>query len=426
MSQFVRSCAAWVRRNLPWSNSPQAWQERLGVAGLLAAVVLGAVWFAGQSLAFQVIYWGLVLVVAAVLLRRGWLKLFGPVLFYDLLRTARRSRYFLIRVLYCLFLLAILGWMWLVWYMDYRYQTRPMGPNELTKFASSFFYTFMVVQFLVVTVLAPAYTAGAVAEEKDRKTLEFLLATDLRNREIVLSKLISRLCNVGMIVLAGLPILAFLQFLGGVDPGLVLAGFAATLFTVFSLAGVSILASVVVRKPRDAIILSYLSVVGYAAVCVLSLTLLLPPGWATFTFTPPWLGSIMVRDVVEWVNAGNIVRQVWTLFDFVRGGPALDDVLPGVLFRYCVFHGAVGLVCSTWAVLRLRAIVLKETYGKEKKAPVAVRLFGRPPVGSLPMVWKEVFAEPRMRFHWLGRILVLLLFAASFLPAALLLANFLG
>ena len=36
----------------------------------------------------------------------GWLKLFGPVLFYDMVRTARRSRYVFIRLLYASLLLA--------------------------------------------------------------------------------------------------------------------------------------------------------------------------------------------------------------------------------------------------------------------------------------------------------------------------------
>ena len=35
-----------------------------------------------------------------------------------------------------------------------------------------------------------------IAEEKDRGTLEFLLATDLRNSEIVLSKFVARLGNL--------------------------------------------------------------------------------------------------------------------------------------------------------------------------------------------------------------------------------------
>jgi ABC-type Na+ efflux pump permease subunit len=32
------------------------------------------------------------------------------------------------------------------------------------------------------------------------------------------------------------------------------------------------------------------------------------------------------------------------------------------------------------------------------------------------MVWKEVFAEPRLRLNWFGRIILILLIAASFLP----------
>ena len=79
--------------------------------------------------------------------------------------------------------------------------------------------------------------AGSIAEEKDRKTLEFLLATDLRNREIILSKLGARLANLLLFILTGLPILSILQFLGGVDPNLVLAGFAATFLTMAGLGG---------------------------------------------------------------------------------------------------------------------------------------------------------------------------------------------
>src|SRR5207237_8910103 len=131
-------------------------------------------------------------------------------------------------------------------------------PNEMARFAEAFFYAFMSVQFTVVGVLTPAYTAGAIAEEKERRTLEFLLATDLRNREIILSKLLSRMANITLLVMAGLPILSFLQFLGGVDPNLVLAGFAATGLTMVSLAGLSLLNSVLTKLPPAAISATYL------------------------------------------------------------------------------------------------------------------------------------------------------------------------
>ena len=108
----------------------------------------------------------------------------------------------------------------------------------MAAFSASFVVTFLGLQMLLMAVLTPAYTAGVIAEEKDRGTLEFLLATaDLNNSEIILSKLAARLANLLLTLLTGLPILCFLQFLGGTDPLLVLAGFAATAIMMVGLAG---------------------------------------------------------------------------------------------------------------------------------------------------------------------------------------------
>src|SRR5262249_7294356 len=76
-----------------------------------------------------------------------------------------------------------------------------------------------------------------------------------------------------LIILAGLPVLSFVQFFGGVDPDLLLAAFAATALLVLSLAGISIVCSVHARKPRDAIILTYFIVVAYHGVSFLTLFL---------------------------------------------------------------------------------------------------------------------------------------------------------
>src|SRR5256885_15603527 len=94
--------------------------------------------------------------------------------------------------------------------------------------AEKFFLAFAVTQFLVVVALTPVYVAGTIAVEKERKTLEFLLATDLRNREIVFGKLAARVTNLLMYVFAGLPIVAVLQLFGGIGPNLLLAALAAT------------------------------------------------------------------------------------------------------------------------------------------------------------------------------------------------------
>lgn len=135
--------------------------------------------------------------------------------------------------------------------------------NQMSRFANSFFGTFMVLQFLVVCFLTPAYVAGCITDEKERKTLEFLLATDLRSREIVFGKLAARVTKLLMYVLAGLPVVAFLQLFGGIDPNLLLAGAAVTVITVLGLAALSVYFSTALKRARDAIALTYLAIVVY-------------------------------------------------------------------------------------------------------------------------------------------------------------------
>jgi ABC-type transport system involved in multi-copper enzyme maturation permease subunit len=365
----------------------------------------------------HVLLWGQWLAVLIGLRCAGLFKLMGPVFFSDLVRMTRRGRYFLVR---CLYAGALLFMLWVIWSSRVAWYGGSISANEMAAFAGTFFYWFMAVQFGMVIVLTPAYTAGAIAEEKDRRTLEFILATDLRDREIVMGKLASRLVNLAFVVLAGLPVLSCLQFLGGIDPGLVLAGFAATALTMFSLAALSILCSVLVRKPRDAIILPYLFVPAYWTVSGLSLLLIVSPEWAAFPSTADWTSPVTLRDVVEWLNAGNTVYALTKLAE-AAGTTPLDQVLPGMLGRYAVFHGLFGLVCCTWAVLRLRSVALRESSRPARRR--ARRRLWDAPIGQWPMVWKEVVAEPGFRLHWLGRVFVGALVVAGFVPLWLILGD---
>jgi ABC-type transport system involved in multi-copper enzyme maturation permease subunit len=443
---LLNACNQWLRTHLAWSNSWQSWKERLGTLGVLLGAFALVLWGSRLPVWQQTALWATLLSLLALMLRRGWLKLFGPVLFYDLVRVGRRSRYYLFRVAYVSLLLLLLTWVYLV--------TLDEGDSiqAMASFAEKLFFTFMIVQLVLTLILTPAYLAGAIAEEKDRKTLEYLLATDLRNREIVLSKLVARLANLLLIVLAGLPVLSFVQFFGGVDPGLLLAGFAATGLIMLSLAGVSIACSVHARKPRDAIVVTYLVVLGYHGIASLALFLLINPigeiALGMFTgvvsaiaayllpATPfnlevlsLLLKSILdsdmeiVNSAVNGINSGNLI---WGLY---RLGEATYSNTPGefattllsVLGNFAIFHGVVALATSIWAVIRLRQVALKEGAGRTAKLPWTARVFHRPDVGSQPMVWKELFAEPGLRFNWLGRSIIALLVFLSFAPVAFIL-----
>ena len=222
--------------------------------------------------------------------------------------------------------------------------------------AEGFFAFYMIVQVVIVVVLTPAYVAGAVAEEKDRKTLEFLMATDLDNREIVFSKLLSRLANMTLLLLTGLPILSILQLMGGVDPELMLAGFAGVALTMLGIASISILFSTLLKKPRDAISVTYLFLLAYGSIATTALVI--PGGWM---LTPIWFGENppTVRDAVLVANAGNPITAIGDVIRAIGGGNRgartnLAAELPGILTRYTWFHLALSAFCITWSILRVR------------------------------------------------------------------------
>ncbi|HYV38404.1 MAG TPA: ABC transporter permease subunit, partial [Gemmataceae bacterium] len=254
---FLRSTTTWLRLTFRWSNSSQTWHERVGDLGLLFGILLATTVSLVASLEWWqlLLVWGICLLPALAFGAVGWLKLFGPVLYYDMIRQSRRSRFIILRFLYALLLVFLF---FCVSMSVTNMHLSRTDTHMAADIAQHYFEVFMVAQFIMVVLLTPAYVGGAISDEKDRKTLEFMLATDLLNREIVLSKLGSRLANLALVVLTGLPILSVMQFLGGVDPNLVLAGFALTALTVVGLAAVSIFCSTICKKPRESIALSYL------------------------------------------------------------------------------------------------------------------------------------------------------------------------
>jgi ABC-type transport system involved in multi-copper enzyme maturation permease subunit len=418
MSSTVASTLDWLKRTVPWSNTRQAWQERMGL--LLTLVAAVALAFHGDALPgwAQAASWAGLALAVAYLLRRGWIRLFGPVLFYDLVRSARRTRAYVVRTAYLVCLLIGLSLLYLNYDPGRFYRgTASRGPlrsNEAAQFAEAFFGTFMLVQFGLVVLLTPGYTAGAIAEEKERKTLEFLLATDLRNREIVLGKLTSRMAHLTLLVLGGLPVLSAVQFMGGVDPNLLLAGFAATAVTMLSLSALGILCSVLARRGREAILMAYLAVFGYVVLCGAGSLVTNLTSWGRLPSTATWDSPYTLSDAIEFLQSGHPIYALIRIFN-PRAGVVVSSI-PDTLRDYAIFHAIVAGVCLAWALARLRTAALREP--ARKAGRLKVRGVGRR-VGNAPMVWKEVFAERGFRLHWTARGILGLFVAGSFIPAVI-------
>ena len=380
--------------------------------------------------------------VPAIIFRTAVRNMFGPVFVYEAVRLGRWRGTIFFRLLYVLAVLTVLALMYFSWLETARYARGGRGvvaPVKLAEFATEFFYVFQALQYAVVVLLTPAYVAGCIADEKERKTLEFLLATDLSGHEIVFGKLAARVLTLLMYVFAGLPVVAFLQLFGGIDPNLLMAGTAAAVVTVVGLSALSIYFSVSLKKPRDAIAMTYLAVALFAVSSALlggvtqglarvtSLGTFAVVGGADVQWQDLFIG---LRDAAEWVAMGNALYAV-IYFVETTPGTVTSAAINGMLLKFCVFWGVVTVALLAYSVARLRAIALRQSYGtarrtkKDKAGREIGRWSGRPAVGEDAMVWKEVFADGGRGGGCLGRLMAVgILFLVFLVPVVAFIAAF--
>ena len=146
---------------------------------------------------------------------------FGPLFRFELVRLARRGGHLPLRVVLCLLLLVGL-------FAAYRQLFPSANPlallfaapdsSQLDKFGETFVVAVLIIQQAAVVLLTPVYAGGAIAEEKEKGRLDFLLTSPFGRWELVADKLAARLVFVLAVVFTGLPVLAFTLLFGGVSP----------------------------------------------------------------------------------------------------------------------------------------------------------------------------------------------------------------
>jgi ABC-type transport system involved in multi-copper enzyme maturation permease subunit len=352
-------------------------------------------------------------------------RLFGPVFSLDAARIGRRRSTFLVRWLYLLVLTGILGLCYLQWWADNGSVGVSLHPQVLAQFAGEFFWVYAITQFLVVSALTPAFTAATITEEKERKTLDYLLTTDLTGREIVFGKLAVRIGALVTFLLVGVPILALLEFLGGIEPQHLLVAIGMTLATVLSLAAIGAATSVQMPRTRDAVVLAYILPVGYLIGSVAMLGFAKQSGLWGGDFSLS-VGGVTITgvEIAEGVAAGNPFIAIRGLDR--PGRPATAASTAIVAAWYVGFHLIVAVVGFAFAAFRVRACTQTAPVWVRPRGPFKAFLFTlfdrrtsarkHPPVGNDPVRWREIHVEPGSSGGVLRQLLTVAVLAAVILP----------
>ncbi|ODU01491.1 MAG: hypothetical protein ABS79_01535 [Planctomycetes bacterium SCN 63-9] len=311
--------------------------------------------------------------------------IFGPLIVPECRRSAGRPWVMVVRCLAALaaslVVFGVLWWWWFGLKVDPFY--RPRGEVEI---GLGIVEGMAVVIALLVT---PAILAGSLAGDKERGALTLLLTTRVNSWQIVTGRLGGKLFQVGMILLAGAPLVYLLAALADLPVLVMLSMAGLPIALAFGVGGISLAASSVFRRGRDALLIVYLFI-------FLGLPLSLM--WAE-NHSP---------EAEEWVSLINPFQSMDSLIRWEDFVPALLTML----VWSCL--GLLGLSVAAW---RLRPACLGAQSGDVRSGRKRRRRRVPPVDERRPVLWKELYIErvsPLGRAgRWLGLLAFVVLFGAG-------------
>jgi ABC-type Na+ efflux pump permease subunit len=301
-----------------------------------------------------------------------------PIYMRELLVAARRGRLQWNRGMVAVVLVAMV-----VGTLVVRcYEAGWVASNHLMSLCAHDAFRLAVGYQGVLAFVALTQAAQSIADEKNRRTLDFLLATRLGNAEIVLGKLAACLTVTFTTIAAGLPVMMLFVVLGGLDYRLVLIVYACVASTAFFLASLAIWVSVGAPDVRRSMSRSTLY----------SLAWLMGPILVSFAL--PRFGVHLPRWAST-VNAWILYSSPMGLVMSLAGGAGARALFRSVAWMIGL-QAAGGVVLVIWAIARLRSAYRVNLGGDGTRLerlgqrPVW-RFRPRPAVGDDPILWREMY-----------------------------------
>ncbi len=178
----------------------------------------------------------------------------NPVLVRELRGRMRGVRAFVMLSVY----LAALGCFTSLIYTAYTSTASgPGGWGAMAYAGKVLFSTVVLLEIFLVAFITPAFTAGAISGERERKTYEVLRTTLLPARRLVWGKLGAALAYILLLILTAVPLESLAFMLGGVVIEELVLALLILLATAFVVAAVGLFASTLARTTLIATVIAY-------------------------------------------------------------------------------------------------------------------------------------------------------------------------
>ena len=129
--------------------------------------------------------------------------------------------------------------------------------NASASIGQAIFTGLSLLQILLVSFIAPAFTAGSISLEREKQTLDLLVSTPLRPGAIVVGKLLAALAFVFLMVLASVPLTAIVLMYGGAGVDDLLRQLLVLFVAAIGFGSIGLFFSALLKRTQMATVLTY-------------------------------------------------------------------------------------------------------------------------------------------------------------------------
>ena len=324
-----------------------------------------------------------------------WLT--GPILDKELRVSSRRRRNYWLRFVYITLLMIPMA---VVFQESVRSSSRQANTvARLSEAGLALTATIVWFQFIAAQLIACVMLSTSISDEISHRTLGVLMTTPIDSLQIVIGKLLSKLCQLLLIIGISLPLLAVIRVFGGVPWGFVWTSLCITLTATLFAGTVSLLFSVWGRHAYGVIVRTVVTLgVLYLLLPMIALMGLQQLAGSNAPANMPGVVTIMVL-----VNP-LVALQMQTV-ELLSPGATAGVVGSFNWWSHCCFMLGLSAVLLFVAVLTVRRVALREITGqlildrkkerrnktktKKETSQMSPRQDLRPVRGA-PVIWKEL------------------------------------
>lgn len=186
----------------------------------------------------------------------------NPIIVKELRSRMRGARAFITLTGALLFMALVSFALYKLVILTSTWNYTPLSPQV----GQTLFMGLVVLEMMMICLITPAITAGAISSEHEKLTYEMLLTTPLKPTLILWGKLISALSYIFLLIFAAIPMASLVFIYGGVSIREMLKALIVLVCTAIMIGTIGIFMSTWLKRSGRATVVSYLVILAMLGV----------------------------------------------------------------------------------------------------------------------------------------------------------------